>query len=178
MHKLLTTAAFALSLSFTVQARAAGDVVAPVKAVMDATIANWAGGDSEWQDIFDESRLPQLYSKDFIEKYRSAAKFPAADEDGISPFDFDVIVGGEDACPLEDVTMTPQAPAGAVTEVIARFKKSTCMGNEADFQTYTSVRFEVIMEGGRPVIDDILTVDEDGSTSSLKDLMLTIVKQQ
>jgi len=157
---------------------AADAVVAPVKAVMDATAANWSGTDSDWQDIFDENTLNELYSKDFIAKYQAAAKFPAVDDDGISPFDFDVIVGGQDACPLEDVTITPQPATGPVTEVVARFKKSTCMGAGAEFQAYTSVRFEVVQADGKPVIDDILTVDEDGKTNSLKDTMESIVKEQ
>lgn len=166
------------SLGLSSAASASGDVVAPVKTVMDATVANWAGGDSDWQDIFDETTLNQLYSKDFIAKYQAAAKFPAVDDDGISPFDFDVIVGGQDACPLEEVTITPQPATGSVTEVVARFKKSTCMGAGAEFQAYTSVRFEVVQAAGKPVIDDILTVDEDGKTNSLKDLMDSIVKDQ
>jgi hypothetical protein len=180
MHKIVPALVFVLSLSLAAIAEAEADVdaVAPVRMVMDATVANWAGGDSEWQDIFDDSKLPQLYSKDFIEKYRAAAKFPAVDDDGISPFDFDVVVGGQDACPLEDLTITPQPAADGVTEVVARFKKSTCMGTGAEYQTYTNVRFQVIVEGAKPVIDDILTVDDDGKTNSLKDLMQSIVSQQ
>ncbi len=164
---------------FAGQAMAADvEAVAPVKAVMDATVSNWAGGDSDWQDIFDDSKLSQLYSKDFVAKYQAAAQFPAADEDGISPFDYDVIVGGEDACPLEDLTISPNAPSDGKTEVVAQFKKSTCMGTDAAYQTYTSVRFEVIEEGGKPVIDDILTTDESGNVGSLREAMQAIVKQQ
>jgi len=178
----LAAAAFFISLSSLglspSGAYATVDAAAPVKAVMDATVANWSGGDSDWQDIFEASKLAELYSKDFVEKYQAAAKFPAIDDDGISPFDFDVIVGGQDACPLEDVTITPQAPAGPITEVVARFKKSTCMGTAAEFQSYTSVRFEVTQSDGKPVIDDILTVDDDGKTNSLKDMMESIVKEQ
>ena len=177
MPKLAAAAFLALLLSVSL-APAASDAVAPVKTVMDETVANWAGGDSEWQDIFDESKLTQLYSKDLVEKYRAAAKFPAVDDDGISPFDFDVIVGGQDSCPLENLTITPQPPANGITEVVARFKKSTCMGPDAAFQADTVVRFEVMEEDGKPVIDDILTVDEDGKTNSLKDMMQSIVTEQ
>ncbi|TCR82103.1 hypothetical protein [Rhizobium sp. BK376] len=177
MRKLLSAAALGLFVSLASGAIAA-DAVAPVKAVMDATVANWAGGDSDWQDIFEESKLNQLYSKDFIEKYKAAAQFPAVDEDGISPFDYDVIVGGEDACPLEDLTISPQAPSNGKTEVVAQFKKSTCMGTDPQYQAYTSVRFEVLEEGGKAVIDDIMTTDDSGNVSSLKDAMQAIVKQQ
>lgn len=158
-------------------ADAADSAVMPVKAVMDATVSNWAGGDSEWQDIFEDSRLHKLFSADFIRLYQAAQADPATD-DAISPFDYDVIVGGQDACPLEELTITSQSPAGDKTEVVARFKKSTCMGADADYQAFTTVKFEVITEGGKPVIDDILTTDEDGKPSALKDVMKTIDKQQ
>ncbi len=156
----------------------AADATTPVKAIMDATVSNWAGGDSDWQDIFDESRLKDIYSKDFAAKYQAAAQFPAADEDGISPFDYDVIVNAQDACPLEEVKIAAQPPKNNVTEVLATFKKSTCMGSDADYQKTTAVRFEVIEEGGKPVVDDIITNDDNGSPSSLKSVMVDLVKQQ
>lgn len=156
----------------------AADATTPVKAIMDATVSNWAGGDSDWQDIFGEDKLKDIYSKDFGAKYQAAAQFPAADEDGISPFDYDVIVNAQDACPLEDVKIATQPPKNNVTEVLATFKKSTCMGSDADYQTVTTVRFEVIEEGGRPVVDDIVTNDDNGNPSSLKSVMVDLVKQQ
>ncbi|KAA1178917.1 hypothetical protein FP026_19630 [Rhizobium tropici] len=156
----------------------AADATTPVKAIMDATVSNWAGGDSDWQDIFDESKLKDIYSKDFAAKYQAAAQFPAADEDGISPFDYDVIVNAQDACPLEDVKIAAQPPKNNATEVLATFKKSTCMGSDADDQKVTTVRFEVVEEGGRPVVDDIVTNDDNGNPSSLKGVMQDLVKQQ
>ena len=167
-----------LQFSFGANMALAADATAPVKVIMDATVSNWAGGDSDWQDIFDDSKLKDLYSKDFAAKYQAAAQFPAADEDGISPFDYDVIVNAQDACPLEDMKLTGLPPKGDVTEVLATFKKATCMGSDADYQKTTTVRFEVIQEAGRPVIDDIITIDDNGSPSSLKSVMQDLVKQQ
>ncbi|NLS15796.1 hypothetical protein HGP16_04375 [Rhizobium sp. P40RR-XXII] len=164
--------------SFGAHLALAADATTPVKAIMDATVSNWAGGDSDWQDIFDESKLKDIYSKDFAAKYQAAAQFPAADEDGISPFDYDVIVNAQDACPLEDVKIAAQPPKNNVTEVLTIFKKSTCMGSDADSQKVTTVRFEVIEEGGRPVVDDIVTNDDNGNPSSLKSVMQDLVKQQ
>ncbi|MDE1992425.1 MAG: hypothetical protein KGI75_07970 [Rhizobiaceae bacterium] len=179
MLKFASIAGLAVSLQLVLGAgiAMAADATAPVKVVMDATVANWAGGDSEWQDIFDDSKLTTIYSKDFVTKYQAAAQFPAAD-DGISPFDYDVIVNAQDACPLQDVKITPQPPKGNTTEVLATFKKSTCMGTDADYQATTTVRFEVIQEAGKPVIDDIMTVDDAGQTNSLKAVMDDLVKQQ
>jgi len=180
MQKIAAAALLSVFLPLSIGAGSAlaADVTTPVKAVMDATVSNWAGGDSDWQDIFDENTLADRYSKDFIAKYKAAAQFPAADEDGISPFDYDVIVGGQDACPLQDLNIAPQAPKGNETEVIATFKKLACQGSDAVSQATTTVRFEVVQEGGQPVIDDIITVDEGGQSNSLKGVMQDIVKQQ
>jgi hypothetical protein len=180
MQKIAAAALLAvfLSLSLSAVPAAAADVTTPVKEVMDATVSNWAGGDSDWQDIFDESKLDERYSKDLITKYKAAAQFPAADEDGISPFDYDVIVGGQDACPLQDLDIVAQAPKSETTEVVATFKTLACQGSDANSQAVTTVRFEVIQEAGKPVIDDIITVDEGGQSNSLKSVMQDIVKQQ
>lgn len=180
MQKIAAAALLSVFLPLSIGAGSAlaADVTTPVKAVMDATVSNWAGGDSDWQDIFDENTLADRYSKDFIAKYKAAAQFPAADEDGISPFDYDVIVGGQDACPLQELNIAPQAPKGDETEVIATFKKLACQGSDAASQATTTVRFEVVHEADKPVIDDIITVDEGGQSNSLKDVMQDIVKQQ
>jgi hypothetical protein len=180
MQKFAASALVLTFLQFSLGANMAlaADATAPVKVIMDATVSNWAGGDSDWQDIFDESKLKDVYSKDFAAKYQAAAQFPAADEDGISPFDYDVIVNAQDACPLEDMKLAGQPPKGDVTEVLATFKKSTCMGSDADYQKTTTVRFEVIQEAGKPVIDDIITIDDNGNPSSLKSVMQDLVKQQ
>jgi hypothetical protein len=180
MHKFAASALAFTLFQFSLGAHMvlAADATTPVKAIMDATVSNWAGGDSDWQDIFDESKLKDRYSKDFAEKYEAAAQFPAADEDGISPFDYDVIVNAQDACPLQEVKIAAQPPKNNVTEVLATFKKSTCMGSDADYQKVTTVRFEVIEEGGRPVVDDIITNDDNGNPSSLKSVMVDLVKQQ
>jgi hypothetical protein len=155
----------------------AADTTAPVKEIMDATIKNWSGTDADWIDIFDASRLTRLYSKDFVTKYQAAVQNPAADEDGISPFDYDVIVNGEDACPLQDLAYTPKPGADGATEVVVTFKKATCMDDESDKQAVTTVRFQVIDEGGNPVIDDVITQGDPGQPpNSLKNTMVQIAK--
>jgi hypothetical protein len=156
----------------------AADAAAPVRDIMDATVKNWSGADSDWIDIFGDDMLGRLYSRDFVAKYRAAAEKPAADEDGISPFDYDVIVNGQDACPLEDLSIAAQPAAGSTTEVVTTFKKATCMDDASDRQALTTVRFEVIEEGGKPVVDDIMTEGDAGQTNSLKATMMLIAKDQ
>jgi len=156
----------------------AADITAPVKEIMEATRSNWADNNSDWTDIFDASRLDRLYSRDFVAKYQAAAQFPAVDDDGISPFDYDVIVNGQDACPLEGLTMAAAPAANGTTEVTARFRKSACT-DAPDAKDTTTVRFEVIEEAGQPVIDDIVTENiETQARDSLKATMELIAKGQ
>ncbi|ANM10803.1 MULTISPECIES: hypothetical protein [unclassified Rhizobium] len=156
----------------------AADATAPVKEIMDATKSNWADNNSDWTDVFEASRLDHLYSQDFVARYKAAAQFPAADDDGISPFDYDVIVNGQDACPLEDMTMAAAPPVDGTTEVTVRFKKSAC-ADTADAKDYTTVRFEVVEEAGQAVIDDIVTENlETQGRDSLKATMALIAKGQ
>ncbi|MBX5161094.1 MULTISPECIES: hypothetical protein [unclassified Rhizobium] len=156
----------------------AADATAPVKEIMDATGSNWADNNNDWTDIFDASRLDHLYSKDFVARYNAAAQFPAVDDDGISPFNYDVIVNGQDACPLEDMTTAAAPPVDGTTEVTVRFKKSACSG-APDAKDYTTVRFEVVEEAGQAVIDDIVTENiETQARDSLKATMALIAKGQ
>jgi hypothetical protein len=52
--------------------------------------------------------------------------------------------------------------------VVARFRALTCFGSEAEYQGFQEAHFLVIEEGGRSVIDDIVT-PMDGEAQSLKD---------
>ena len=153
----------------------AADATAPVKEIIDDTKKNWASDVSDWIDIFQESTLDRLYSKDFGDKYKAAAKNPAADEDGISPFDYDVIVNGQDACPLQDLSIENGQPANGTTEVTVKFKAATCLEGTPNRDAFTTVRFEVIEEAGKPVIDDIMIQGEEGNGPiSLKETMVQI----
>ncbi len=65
-----------------------------------------------------------------------------------------------------------------VAEVTVRFRKSAC-SDAPDAKDYTTVRFEVVEEGGKPVIDDIVTENiETQARDSLKTTMALIAKGQ
>ncbi|MGV8936779.1 MAG: hypothetical protein ACOH2J_06620 [Allorhizobium sp.] len=154
----------------------AGDPLAPVRAVMDMTVSNWAEGSDGSKDIFAADILPKIYSRDFADKYRAAAKFPAFD-DGGSPFDYDVIVNGQDGCALQDISMVPDAPKAGVTDVMVKFRNTTCFGSEPEYQGFRELHFSVIDEGGKAVIDDIHSQLDEVKFGSLKADMVEIAKQ-
>jgi hypothetical protein len=168
----------ALALLLPVCAEAA-DFKAPVTEVMAAAASNWQdiGSDSPPPTIeyFSDDFLKRLYSKDFIAKYREAAKYPAYD-DSASPFDYDPIIGGQDGCALKDVTTTEGQPANGAEDVTVTFDNSHCFGERAaDWQPEKLV-FKLVEEDGRAVIDDIERPSfEDGA--SLKKELQEIAKE-
>lgn len=162
---MLKTAMLAIGL-FLPGAAFAADVTAPVREIMKITESNWSDSGAEYQDIFDGSRLRMLFSSDFAARYDKAMQGEYARESG-SPFDFDVIVNGQDGCPLKNVTIAAAPAQGAVTEVTARFQAMTCFGQETDYQGYNETRFNVIVENGKPVVDDIV-LSMDGAPFSIK----------
>lgn len=144
----------------------AADVTQPVKVVMEVTVASWAENGDPGRTIFSEDLLKTLYSRNFVERYRAAAKFPAFDG-GDSPFDYDVITNSQDGCPVKDLSITSQPPKAGVAVVVAKFNNTACFGSEAEYQALQEVRFDVIEEQGKPVIADIHTSLGDNEYGSL-----------
>lgn len=162
----------------------ADDPIAPVTEVMRITAGNWANDGSAPQELFTEERLTRLFSRDFAARYRAAAAFPAV-EGGTSPFDYDVIVNAQDGCPLTDLSIAPAegaktdeaAASDTPISVIARFNATACFEEAPEVQTLSEVRFTIIDEDGRSVIDDILTGTNTEEFGSLKAELDAIARQ-
>lgn len=156
----------------------AADVTAPVKDIMQVATTLWSGEEGGEVDYFDAQHIV-LFSSAFQALYAEASKHPAYDsEDGTgSPFDFDPILFGQDGCALEDLAIAPGAKTGAASDVVARFKRFTCFeGNtEAERNAVSEVHFRVIVEKGKPVIDDV-SIGEGTDHMSLVETMQAIIK--
>lgn len=166
----------ALAVLFPVAVQAA-DFKAPVTEIMSAATNNWQdmGTDSDtpppYVDYFNEDFLKRLYSKDFIAKYREAAKYPAYEDGDGSPFDYDPIIGGQDGCALKDVTTTEGQPVNGAEDVNVTFDNSHCFGERAaDWKPETLV-FKMIEEDGRAVVDDIERPSFEEGASLKKELV-------
>lgn len=146
----------------------AADMTAPVKAIMDQVVANWAenAGEGQFQDYFDAADLAANYSRAFVAAYRQAEKFPAYEE-GASPFDYDVITDSQDGCPIAELKIAPGAEKDGVTDVGVTWKFWTCSDDESQKDDVSEVHFSVIVEDGKPVISDIIRKREDDSRSLL-----------
>ncbi|MDX3924833.1 MAG: hypothetical protein QHC90_03365 [Shinella sp.] len=167
-----------LMLSFPALAM---DATAPVKEVMQAVTTNWQelpeGSESavDYVDYFNEDFLKRLYSQDFVENYRQAAKYPAYEEGG-SPFDYDVIAMGQDGCSINDLKIAAAAEKEGVSDVAVTFDNTHCFGDRPADWKPTEVHFSVVSQDGRPVIDDILRI-VDGTGESLKKEMKEIAAE-
>lgn len=127
----------------------------PVREIMRIAEAR-LDGRSEPQDYFEGERLTRHFSKRFVAAYQDASRFPAYDDGSGNPFDYDVIINGQDGCPLEDVEIRNAGDNAGVTTVVASFHLWRCVpADAAEYNSLTEVRFDVVSEDGRPVIDDI-----------------------
>lgn len=157
----------------------AADATAPVHAIMDVATALWSGTEGEPGDYFDDAHIGN-FSKTIRALYAEASKHPAfdTDEGEGSPFDYDPIVLGQDGCPLDGLTIQAGEAEGGATDVVARFKRFTCMEGNSDEErnAVSELHFRVISEGGRPVIADVVTGEGD-DRHSLAEALKEIVSQ-
>lgn len=174
----MRTLPLALALSLFSTVSLAADIADPVKEVMKITEDNWNSNDSDWKFILDPDPLARLFSTRFQTVYADAAKHPAYETENNQPgdpFGYDIVTASQDGCPLQDVTIAPGASANGKIDFKVTFKQWTCI-DDADLKDSVSeVHFDVIEEGGKPVIDDIHRV-ADGESDSVIEEMQSIAK--
>lgn len=151
----------------------AASVEDPVKSVMDIAVGRWLEN-SSGQDYFDKPAIDNLYSEAFQAGYHEAEKYPAYDG-GTSPFEYDVITSSQDGCPLKDLQITESGQKGGVTTVDVSFRLWDCAETAEEKAKISELRFDVITENGKAVIDDIHRKPE-GKWDSLKVELQEIVK--
>jgi hypothetical protein len=169
------TTAFVLAMALPLTSLAA-DFEGPVKKVMEITRLRWDKGSTTDRFYFDPDLFPSLYSKDFVEHYQEASHFPALDDGTNNPFDYDVITGGQDGCPLNTITYKVNPAKFGKVRVNVTFTVEPCDGFDIDPESTSSVDFIMVEEGGKPVIDDILRMNAEFKTvsDSLKAEMIVL----
>jgi hypothetical protein len=170
--KKFSLAALALLVPLTAYAASAED---PVNHIMDIAKARWEEN-SSGGDYFDQTTLGRDFSSTFVKAYEEASKFPAYDDGSSNPFDYDVITASQDGCPLKDVTVASEGAKDGVDVVNVSFKLWTCAdSNDPSRDRVSQLKFDVITENGKPVIDDIHRQTE-GKWDSLVAEMRAIAK--
>lgn len=152
--KFVTLALIAALLPFAAHAENASD---PVKRIMDVATGRWVSTEGSGVDYFDN--IDRDFSKDFIAAFREAQKFPAYDGSDY-PFDYDVITSSQDGCPLKDLTLSPPTEKDGVSVVDVSFKLWTCAPDAESQAKVNQLKFDVVIEGGKPVISDIHRLSE------------------
>lgn len=140
----------------------AGPVVAnepldPVKAIM--TVAT-----KETGSYFDPDALMALYTVAFT-RDMVAAVLRYKEQDNEMLFDYDPVIGGQDHCPLKNVTYKQGPQKGNRLTVRVEFSAAYCMGTKGT----SLVDFDLVQEGAAVptpwyFIDDIRHVDKNGKT--------------
>ena len=158
----------------------AADTTQPVKAIMDLAKKTWVPGANSDENYFDVAHL-KYFSSEFTKTFHEAEKHPAYDTDtGVGyPFEYDVIVGGQDSCELKDIKITAKEAVDGNTPVEVTFNGKSCMEGE-EAKDLTHLTFVVTEEGGKQVIDDIIREGDDSqeTTNSLRDEMDKIIEGQ
>ncbi len=153
---------------------ALADPVDPVKGVMSLAERIWSDPPATDEYYFDAKNLGQFYSAGFIEAFRIAEKNPAipVDEGGTEgyPFDYDVITSSQDGCPLKDIKIVAGAASGEATPVTVTFRLWDCLEDAAERERLNALRFMVVNENGRPVINDIIRVEEGEGISLVEEM--------
>lgn len=96
----------------------AADPADPVKTLM--VVAGWTGEGApkvEAQDYFDETLLASIYSASFVEVYRIAQQVDELSDGQGYMTGYDVVIGGQDSCPLKDVRIETRPAVGVFTPV-------------------------------------------------------------
>ncbi len=174
----MRTMMIALSFSLFATVAGAADVSEPVRQVMDMTKANWESVDADWKYMFDPEPLAKLFSKRFQAAYKEAAKHPAYDTENNEPgdpFGYDVVTNSQDGCPLQDIAIKPGAARDGMTDVVVSFKMWTCIDDAQIKDAVSEVHFDVVIESGKPVIDDMHHVAE-GERDSVYAEMQSLAK--
>jgi hypothetical protein len=138
----------------------------PVKRVMDITVSRLKP-EGAVSDYFEKRYLNADYSKAFVAVYHRAEKYPAYDDGSSNPFDYDVITSSQDGCPLKDLKIAKGGERNGVTTVDVSFRLWDCAETAAEKARISEVKFDVVMEKGKPRINDIHRKDEDGKWNSL-----------
>lgn len=166
---------FSLAVLFALMpaAAAAADMTAPVRSIMEVATAMWSDAGPDGADYFDDAHIG-LFSKAFQAAYKAAAANPAleGEESAGSPFDYDAVTGGQDGCPLEDLAIKTAGEKAGVSDVVVSFKNYGCFegADEATRAYVTVVHFDVVTEGGKPVIADFHRRADNGWDSVLGEL--------
>lgn len=173
---------FAVLLAFTAlssYAHAAGtvDPLAPVKAVISIVEKNDSAQDDSDADYVDYLSGVPLHENFSVAFAAIAEKGEAQAEQDDQPFvDYEPVLGGQDSCPMKDLSLTNDGEKDGVYTIVAKFKASYCF-TDGGSNAVSETDFKVIAQDGKPVIDDIINIVPDSEPLSLKDVMKSYFEQ-
>lgn len=134
-----------------------------------------------YQDYFDPGMLLLYYSQSFTAGMVEALM---NQKRGYSQMllDHDAIVGGQDGCPLKNISYDTGKETKGVIPVKVTFEAFYCLSTEAWAKKPVEVVFDVKREGPDSesllyFVDDIHHTAQDGTVESLKELFGLLAKE-
>ncbi len=166
-HLRLIAAAALVALSSG--ASLAADATQPVKTLFGIAEGKVKG------ELFDKKRLSSVFSKSFADTYRIAHTVAEMAQSEEMLFDYDPLIGGQDSCPLKDISykVLPKASDRDIeyTPVEVSFNATSCfegMENQAPAKRV----FRVVEEDGHFVVDDY-----DNGSRDDKEAVISVKEQ-
>jgi hypothetical protein len=165
IRSFFLSATFAL-MATVASAQTAPDPLPPVQAIMTMTIANWAEGNDNFQDIFAEPSLTANFSSNFVSLYQSKLKTVNA-ADGERLIDWDPVTGGQDGCPIKDVSYLSTLGTDGHAVVTVQFHAFSCFDDSPESKELQKTEFDLVLENNAYKIDDIKAGGEDSLRAAL-----------
>lgn len=163
MYRQLFVFATATFFATGLHAADTPDPLAPVQRVMAITVSNWAEGNNDFKDIFGDDTLKANFSNAFVSFYQAKSK-AANEAEGERLVDWDPVTGGQDGCPITDVSYKNEGQKDGHTVVTVSFHAFQCFEDSPEAKETQSTEFDLVQDGDAYKIDDIKT----GGTDSLR----------
>ena len=162
------------------EAAKADDPTLPVRQVMAVAGLTDPKIEPPLEDgYFNDVYLETIYSKSFANVYRMARYGDELGDNQGYLLGFDVVVGGQDSCPLKDGRFEVLPQKGQVIPIAVYFDAVSCWGWTPDLKTPNTI-FHVIREDDRFVIDDFWSDEYNGgdAATSIKRQFADLAKGQ
>jgi hypothetical protein len=150
------------------------DTVSVLMKMAETNSADLGDGKQVHEEYFSANMLLRFFSEDFNTAYGEAFLRTNAKRQELL-IDWDPIIGGQDSCPLKDVSYgKPKETAGKI-DITVSFKAAHCFGDAVEPTPVTKVTFTLVKEEMIPgsilyLIDDITHPGEASLKTTLGEM--------
>lgn len=150
------------------------DTVTVLMKMAEHNTGDPADGKFVQEEYFSANMLLRFFSKDFNTAYGEAFLRANAKRDELM-IDWDPIVGGQDSCPLKDISYGKPKDNKGKIDITVSYKAAYCFGDSVEPTpvgkvTFTLVKEEMVPGSPLYLIDDIVHPGEPSLKTTLGEL--------